>query len=262
VRGGLLSTSARAARLAALVLAPLVATALLAGCRAPRPSLADDNVARGSGNAPAKIASLDPRAVDVSVVATASVPAVAIYDSPTAAQPSRTLPNPIQSGGPLVFLVDQSIAGWHRVLLPVRPNGTTGWVRASDVTLARHNYRIEVRLSEMRLEVYLAGEIVRDYPIGVGKESTPTPGGRYYTTELLQPPTPDSVYGSYAYGLSGYSEVLERFSGGPGQLGIHGTNNPSTIGTQVSSGCIRLRNEDIEDLVSFLPLGVPVTVTP
>jgi len=79
---------------------------------------------------------------------------------------------------------------------------------------------------------------------------------------LLRPPTPNSVYGTYAYGLSGYSEVLTEFAGGEGQLGIHGTNDPSSLGTTISSGCIRLHNDDISLLVEQigLPLGVPVEV--
>ena len=76
----------------------------------------------------------------------------------------------------------------------------------------------------------------------------------------MRPPNPNTVYGRFAYGLLGYSEVLTEFEGGPGQLGIHGTNEPQTIGQQVSAGCIRLRNEDIELLVPILPLGVPVEV--
>ena len=92
--------------------------------------------------------------------------------------------------------------------------------------------------------------------------TTFNPLGRYYTTELLRPATPHSVYGSFAYGLSGFSDVFTEFAGGPGQLGIHGTNDPETLGSNVSSGCIRLHNDDISYLVESirLPLGVPVDV--
>jgi lipoprotein-anchoring transpeptidase ErfK/SrfK len=76
----------------------------------------------------------------------------------------------------------------------------------------------------------------------------------------LKPPTPNTVYGTYAYGLSGFSEVLETFNGGPGQLGIHGTNDPASIGQKVSSGCVRLKNADIDKLAALLPLGVPVEI--
>ena len=54
----------------------------------------------------------------------------------------------------------------------------------------------------------------------------------------------------------------QLLAGGPGQLGIHGTNDPATLGTAVSSGCIRMSNDDISFLVESigLPVGVPVEV--
>jgi lipoprotein-anchoring transpeptidase ErfK/SrfK len=73
----------------------------------------------------------------------------------------------------------------------------------------------------------------------------------------------DPAYGPWAFGLSGFSETLTTFNGGQGQLGLHGTNQPEKIGTRVSSGCIRLKNEDIEKLVSEVqnsPQGIPVQV--
>ena len=92
------------------------------------------------------------------------------------------------------------------------------------------------------------------------RANTPTPGGLYFTNMLLQPPDPNGPYGTYAYGLSGYSDTLQTFNNGPGQLGIHGTNEPGKMGQNVSNGCIRLRNQDIEKLAGILPLGVPVQI--
>lgn len=243
----------------------LVAAILLftSGCSGPRPTLAaasslelPESVVATS----AKMATVDDKVVDQSLVATAIVPTVQIYDSPFATEPVRSLDNPNSVGGPLVFLVDSVQGDWLVVLLPVRPNGSTGYIRRSDVTLSQHTYRIEVRLSEFTMTVTRGGEPIYDFTVGVAKENTPTPGGRYYTTELLRPPTADSVYGTYAYGLSGYSESFTTFNGGPGQLGIHGTNDPTSIGRQVSSGCVRLNNADIEQLAGILPLGVPVDI--
>jgi len=55
--------------------------------------------------------------------------------------------------------------------------------------------------------------------------------------------------------------VLYSFGGGPGQIGIHGTNDPSSVGRSVSHGCIRLSNAAITRLAQELPLGTPVTIT-
>jgi lipoprotein-anchoring transpeptidase ErfK/SrfK len=174
----------------------------------------------------------------------------------------RTLSTDPPVDVPLVMLVADKSDGWLLVYLPIRPNGSTGWIPASDVALTTHPWRIEALLDEFTLKVYKNDVEVYTTQIGVARENAPTPGGLYYTTELLQPPDPSTVYGTYAYGLSGFSETFDSFNGGPGQLGIHGTNEPDRIGQQVSAGCIRLRNSDIDYIVEQLrlPLGVPVTI--
>jgi lipoprotein-anchoring transpeptidase ErfK/SrfK len=179
-----------------------------------------------------------------------------------------TLPNPRPLDTdppvsiPLVMLVADQVDGWVQVYLPIRPNGSTGWIQSDAVDLTTHPWRIEALLDDFTLKVYKNDVVVFETDIGVARENAPTPGGLYYTTELLKPPDASTVYGTYAYGLSGFSEVFESFNGGPGQLGIHGTNEPDLIGQQVSAGCIRLRNSDIDYIVEVLglPLGVPVSI--
>lgn len=200
---------------------------------------------------------------------------LAVYANPEDPAPMQSFANPRQTDSdppidvPLVFLAtDEPTADdckWIQVLLPVRPNGTKGWVKREDVKVEGHVYRIEVYLDEFNLKAYRGDEVFLDVPIGVAAENRPTPGGLYYTTELLK--SSDPAYGPYAFGLSGFSEVLTSFNGGQGQLGIHGTNQPDKIGTRVSSGCIRLRNEDIEALVAEVnndqtnaSQGIPVQV--
>lgn len=152
-------------------------------------------------------------------------------------------------------------AGWVQVLLPIRPNGSVGWVQESEVTLVENSYRIEVDRASHELRLYERGELTKTSPVAIGTGDTPTPTGSFYIHELLQPPIPDGPYGTFAYGLSGFSETLEEFNGGNGVVGIHGTNDPSTIGSDVSHGCIRLENEVIEELVNSIPLGTPVYIT-
>lgn len=197
-----------------------------------------------------------------SLVAQARGDSVQVYATAGEDQPTVALDSPNENGAPLVFLVEQSQGEWLQVLLPVRPNGSTGWIRAADVQVASDPYRIEIALAAHQLQVYEGDQLIAEHPIGVGTASTPTPGGKYYIKELLQPPSPDGPYGAYAYGLSGYSNVLDEFNGGDGVIGIHGTNEPSTIGTDVSHGCIRLTNDAITELVGYLPLGTPVHINP
>ncbi len=250
------------ARLAAVVVAAALA---LAACGSPdRPSFETDAGAADTTVETTSVPTAPPTTVDptTSFVAASTVQGQQqVFDSPGGAV-KTSLPNPWVGDSPLVFLVKADHGEWLEVYLPVRPNGSTGFVRSSDVSVTRHNWRIEVRLSEFKIKVFEGDELFLDTGIAVSEENTPTPGGLYYTTELLQPPDPNGAYGTYAYGLSGFSDILQSFNGGPGQLGLHGTNQPELIGQRVSHGCIRMRNEDIEQLAAILPLGVPVQVIP
>jgi lipoprotein-anchoring transpeptidase ErfK/SrfK len=197
----------------------------------------------------------------VRTVATAIGRSVAVHHGPDGPILMR-LANPNEDGAPLVFLVEEQRPGWLRVLLPVRPNGANGWIGTDAVTLSSTGYRIDVYLAAHRIVVSDGARAVDDEPIGVGRANTPTPGGEYYITELLQQPTPDGPYGPYAYGLSGYSNVLHAFNGGTGIVGIHGTNDPAGLGHDVSHGCIRMSNAGISKLAHLLPLGTPVDIHP
>ncbi len=172
----------------------------------------------------------------------------------------RRFANPQPSGAPLVFLLDEEREDWLKVFLPARPNGSTGWVRRRDVELRGVTYRVDVLRRAHKLRLYDRGTLVKEFPVGIGTRDTPTPGGTFYVKELLQPPDPGGDYGPYAYGLSGFSNVLTSFNGGDGVIGIHGTNRPELVGTDVSHGCIRLRNADIRYLAKRLPLGTPVRI--
>jgi lipoprotein-anchoring transpeptidase ErfK/SrfK len=76
----------------------------------------------------------------------------------------------------------------------------------------------------------------------------------------LKQPDPSGLYGPWAFGTSAFSDVLQSFGGGPGQIGLHGTNYPQGIGTDVSHGCIRMSNTNITRLAHVLPLGTPLSI--
>lgn len=201
--------------------------------------------------------------VGASFVARARGAEVAVEEIPGDGVARWTFANPVASGDDLLFLVDDyDGVEYYRVLLPTRPNGSFGWVRTDSVDLLRHNFAIRVELDEFHLTVLDHDQVVLDTTVGVSRDNAPTPRGRYYTTEIIRPARPDSLYGAFAYGLSGFSDTFVTFNGGPGQLGIHGTDDPDTIGTNVSSGCIRMHNDDITRMVETLkvPAGVPVEV--
>ncbi len=161
---------------------------------------------------------------------------------------------------PLIMLVLRRRHGWLKVQLPVRPNLSTGWIRSEHVSLHTDLFHARVRLAAHQLTVWRGRQVIGREPIGVGASLSPTPSGRYYITDLIRPPDPKGLYGRYAFGLSAYSPVYTSFAGGDGQVGLHGTNDPASIGQNVSHGCIRLSNDGITKLAKLLPIGTPVRI--
>jgi lipoprotein-anchoring transpeptidase ErfK/SrfK len=204
-------------------------------------------------------------AVDISTASTltaaASGGSVAIFRSPDDPQPTKTLRSPNQFGFAQQFLVKARQGDWLGVLLPMRPNGAMGWIRASEVNVSEVPYRIQVQQGALKITVWRGSEVVLDEPIGLGRAGTATPCGEYFLTELLQPTNGGGAYGPYAFGTSAYSEVLTSFAGGNGQIGLHGTNEPGLLGQRVSHGCIRMSNSGITKLAQMLPLGTPIYIT-
>jgi hypothetical protein len=184
-----------------------------------------------------------------------------VYSAPDGRRPWRRYSNPTPQRTPLVFLVRARTGAWLRVMLPSRPNGSEGWLRAADAELRTDPYTVLVDRRAHRIVVRRAGAVVLRAAVGVGRAATPTPTGLYYVTELLRQPDPRGLYGPWAFALSAHSPVLSHFGGGDGQVGIHGTDEPSGIGHIVSHGCIRVRNSVIDRLAAVLPLGTPVRIS-
>lgn len=107
-------------------------------------------------------------------------------------------------------------------------------------------YSIVIDLSDRRLFLFNSGTVVKSYPVGVGKMTTPTPTGTYHIANKI--PNPGGPFGAMWMGLS-----LPHH-------GIHGTNNPGSIGGFVSHGCIRMQNSDVLELSSMVSVGTPVQI--
>jgi lipoprotein-anchoring transpeptidase ErfK/SrfK len=245
----------------------LVGSAALFGgdggaARAPGPRLAGLPGAVGGStrfSADAAQASVPKR---TSVIATAPGARIRVYAQADGTQ-GRTLRRRNVEGHPvpLTFLVRSRRAGWVQAYLPTRPNLSTGWLRTRDIRLATTPYRVQVQLRSHQLTLRKAAGIVLRAPIAKGRAVSPTPTGRYYVTDLIRPTDPKSFYGPYALGLSAHSPVYTSFAGGDGQVGLHGTNDPAALGSDVSHGCIRVANRVITRLAKLLPLGTPVEIT-
>lgn len=197
-------------------------------------------------------------------VATAVVPNVPVYAQRPAARGSVaadwTFPGSTTFGNPTTFLVLSRLGDWAEVILPMRPNGTTGWVSLGDVGLAATAKRIVVDRAGRSVSVYDGTATIASTFAVVGKSSTPTPVGTFFVTDILQTDDPGGVYGPYVFALSARSESFEFWNGQEALVALHGTNQPDLIGTAASNGCVRLPNAVTAELVRTLPLGTPVYV--
>lgn len=110
------------------------------------------------------------------------------------------------------------------------------------------SYRIIVDLSDRHLYLLDGNTVVRGYPVGIGKLATQTPHGEFVIVNKQQ--NPGGPFGVLWMGLS------------KPHYGIHGTNDPSSIGREVSRGCIRMYNSDVLALSELVPVGTRVTIRP
>jgi lipoprotein-anchoring transpeptidase ErfK/SrfK len=150
--------------------------------------------------------------------------------------------------------------GWLHVDLPVRPNGSTGWIPESAAQLTWTPYSIQVSLAARSLILWRGSQEVLSSPVAVGSPSTPTPPDRTYVWELVQPGDSTGSYGPYIFGLAEFSDAYAVFNGGNAQIAIHGNDEPASIGQAISNGCVRLPNSTVRQLAGLLPLGTPVTI--
>jgi lipoprotein-anchoring transpeptidase ErfK/SrfK len=149
---------------------------------------------------------------------------------------------------------------WLRVMLPGRPDGSTGWIAREGTREAVTSWRLLVSLAARRVSVYRAGRLVKTFHAVVGKRSTPTPTGAFFVEETLQM-SPGELGGPFALALSARSNALQEFEGGPGQIALHGRDElGGTLGAAESHGCMRLATASITWLAERIGPGVPVTI--
>jgi len=217
-------------------------------------------VGRGFDDRAAQLHPLLPSGPPASLVAQAQVARVAAFRHPRSERPFVTFHNPGDLGVPRVFLVREVRGDWLRALLPTRPNGTEGWIRTHAVDIGITDWRVDVDLSAHRIQVWQGDLLFLQRDVATGTGGTPTPTGLFYITLLEKPSDTSGPYGPFAYGLSGFSDVLTTFAGGIGQIAIHGTNDPSTIGQSVSHGCVRVANATAAALRRLAPVGTPIAI--
>jgi len=162
-------------------------------------------------------------------------------------------------GSPTWVPVVQSQPGWDRVLLPTRPDRSTGWIYLGGGGLqsAYTPYQIDINLATYRLTILDAGRSLGTWTVAEGAPGTPTPTGRTFVLASLIPLQP--TYSPLILPLGTHSDTLTTYGGGPGTVGLHGWPDPSVFGHAVSHGCVRVPPAALRAL-SRVPLGSAVMI--
>ena len=163
-------------------------------------------------------------------------------------------------GSPTWVPVVQSQPGWDRVLLPTRPNRSTGWIRlgGGGLQTAYTPYQVNISLSRHQLTILDAGHSLGTWTVAEGAPGTPTPTGRTFVLASLAPRQPS--YTPLILPLGVHSSTLSTFGGGPGTVGLHGWPDSAVFGHSVSHGCVRVPAAALRAL-SRVPLGSAVMIT-
>lgn len=108
-------------------------------------------------------------------------------------------------------------------------------------------YRIEIDTRRRILRLFNNNTFVKQYPVAVGKPSTPTPSG-YWTITMK---------GLWGAQFGGH---FMRLNIPWGIYGIHGTDMPWSIAQAVSHGCVRMNSNDAKELYNIVPVGTHVHI--
>ncbi len=134
-------------------------------------------------------------------------------------------------------------------------------------SIYKGDWRIVVHKSRFVLLVYDGERLFKLYDVAIGKQGR-TPAGTFMVKDKLREPAwtppgkhiaygdPENVLGTRWLGLVATGDTDPSLRG----YGIHGTWEPNSIGSAASEGCIRLRNEDVNELFDLVPVNTPVTI--
>ena len=169
-------------------------------------------------------------------------------------------------GNRLIVRVLQGTQGdeWAQVELPVRPNGSRGWIRTDSFNWSTVNHHILIDLSDRLVALFDGDDLVTYTRAIVGKSTTPTPALRGFIVEKLPNHSQQhasAVLGDWILMLSFFSQALDSFSGGLPRIALHGTHIPDRVGEALSNGCIRIPNNIIEVIARTAPLGTVVNIS-
>jgi lipoprotein-anchoring transpeptidase ErfK/SrfK len=119
--------------------------------------------------------------------------------------------------------------------------------------------RVEVDKETFKMSVFVGDVMVKQYPVCVGTEATPTPDGEFKVKRKAKNPS-WSLDGQYAAPNSPDNPAGSRWIDLGNRYGIHGTNEPNSVGKRASQGCVRMLNDDVEEVYDLLVDGALVVL--
>ena len=173
----------------------------------------------------------------------------------------------------LMFLEWQDPLGWkaanarppeEKSNLSVRISIANGRRPRLAQRVKQSNIQIVVQLDERKVEVHKKGEIIKEYLIAIGQADWETPEGSFSVIQKNEYPTWQHPITGEIVPAGKNNPLGSRWIGflstRDGEIGFHGTNEENLIGEAISHGCIRMLNEDVEDLYTYVDIGTTVTV--
>lgn len=126
---------------------------------------------------------------------------------------------------------------------------------------AAANYQVEIDKTQNKLHLYKDGVLIKTYPVATGKTEDLTPEGTFTMVVKINKPGWKNIPGGHPDNPLGDKWMGISVNGDNGRTyGIHGTNQPESIGTHASSGCVRMHKEDLIELYNLIPEGTPVWI--
>jgi len=116
-----------------------------------------------------------------------------------------------------------------------------------------------VSIPDRKMALLVNGKAIRIYHVAVGKTSTPSPTGAFKIVNRV--PNPTYYHKGQVIPAGKGNPVGTRWMGLSAKgYGIHGTNQPTSIGKAASTGCIRMSKRDLEELFEMVNVGDPVEI--
>ena len=127
------------------------------------------------------------------------------------------------------------------------------------------NAHLVLNLTQRQVTLFRGNQMVRRYPVAVGKPGWETPTGRFQVkTKVRNPPWKSPFNGAVIPAGHPRNPLGQRWIGfwtnGKNWIGFHGTPNRGSVGTAASHGCVRMYDEDINELFERVTVGTPIMV--